>query len=227
MTYAAFSLGAPSGFRLAALPPFQVASRNASAVAQPAFVSGGFLVAPWHARFYPWLGVWSGPPAFDAPYYDQWYGAWPAVPDDDVLREALPEGVLEPGGHAQGFLYFRDEKPGAAVEFLGSALSSGIIMTKPEALLDYGDILFQAGSYDAALNAVNSFVERFGDNQRSRLLRIKVLIAGVRAQRMAHVDGRFIPGLKAVAAPVTNWQGEAEVAVTADGRAALKGLHIE
>ncbi len=124
VTYAAFSLGAPDGFRLAALPPFQVASQNATAVPQPAFVSGGFLVAPWHARFYPWLGVWSGPLAFDAPYYDRWYGAWPAVPDEDVLRQALPEGVLEPGGHAQGFLYFRDEKPGAAVEFLVSLVDA-------------------------------------------------------------------------------------------------------
>ena len=46
---------------------------------------------------------------------------------------------------------------------------------------------------------------------------IDALIANVRADRMAHVDGRFIPGLKAVAAPVTNWQGEAEVVVTIIG----------
>jgi hypothetical protein len=124
VTYAAFSLGNPHGFRLAALPPFQVAAQNATAVANPAFVGGGFLVAPWHARFYPHLGVWSGPLAFDAPYYDQWYPAWPSVPDQEVLRQALPEGVLEPGGHAQGFLYFRREKPGAAVEFLASLVDA-------------------------------------------------------------------------------------------------------
>jgi len=34
---------------------------------------------------------------------------------------------------------------------------------------------------------------------------------------MAQVDGRFIPGLKAVSAPVTNWQGEVEAAVTLIG----------
>ena len=75
-------------------------------------------MAPWHAPFYPRLGVWSGPLAFNAPYYDQWYRAWPSVPDREVLRQALPEGVLEPGGTAQGFLYFRSKEPGVAVEFL-------------------------------------------------------------------------------------------------------------
>jgi len=46
---------------------------------------------------------------------------------------------------------------------------------------------------------------------------IDALIATVRRERQASVDGRFIPGLKAVAAPVTNWQGEVEVAVTLIG----------
>ncbi|WP_324617417.1 IclR family transcriptional regulator [Microvirga alba] len=43
------------------------------------------------------------------------------------------------------------------------------------------------------------------------------LIAQVRTDRVAQVDGRFIPGLKAISAPVTNWQGDAEVAVTLIG----------
>jgi DNA-binding IclR family transcriptional regulator len=43
------------------------------------------------------------------------------------------------------------------------------------------------------------------------------LIAQVKADGVAQVDGRFIPGLKAISAPVTNWQGEAEVAVTLIG----------
>ena len=39
------------------------------------------------------------------------------------------------------------------------------------------------------------------------------VVAQVRRDRMTTVDGRFIPGLKAVSAAVTKWQGEAEVAV--------------
>jgi tetratricopeptide (TPR) repeat protein len=90
-------------------------------------------------------------------------------------------------------VFARTPELGAAVEFLGSALSSGIIMTKPQALLDYGDILFQAGSYDAALNAVNSFVERFGDDPRSRVLRIRVLIAGGHVTEAEEAVARLRP----------------------------------
>ena len=41
-----------------------------------------------------------------------------------MLRPALPEGVLQPGGHAQGFLYFHTEERGAAVEFLVSLVDA-------------------------------------------------------------------------------------------------------
>lgn len=43
------------------------------------------------------------------------------------------------------------------------------------------------------------------------------LMSGIRNARMADIDGRFIPGLRALAAPVTNWQGHAEVVVTLIG----------
>jgi DNA-binding IclR family transcriptional regulator len=43
------------------------------------------------------------------------------------------------------------------------------------------------------------------------------LIKAVRDERQASVGGSFIPGLNAVSSPVTNWQGEAEVAVTLIG----------
>ncbi len=36
----------------------------------------------------------------------------------------------------------------------------------------------------------------------------------VRAAGHSAVDGRFIPGLKAISAPILNWQGEAEAALT-------------
>jgi DNA-binding IclR family transcriptional regulator len=43
------------------------------------------------------------------------------------------------------------------------------------------------------------------------------LVERIRADRAARVDGRFIPGLKAISCPITNWQGDAEVAVTLIG----------
>jgi tetratricopeptide (TPR) repeat protein len=66
---------------------------------------------------------------------------------------------------------------GAVIDFLGTALSSGIIYTKPNALLDYGDVLLQAGSYEAVLNVAGAFQDRFGGNRRSGALRIKALVA--------------------------------------------------
>lgn len=43
---------------------------------------------------------------------------------------------------------------------------------------------------------------------------IEKVIETIRNDRFATIDGRFVPGLRAVAAPITNWQGEAEAAVT-------------
>ncbi|RPJ39416.1 MAG: hypothetical protein EHM35_02430, partial [Planctomycetaceae bacterium] len=66
---------------------------------------------------------------------------------------------------------------GAVIEFLGSALGAGIIDMKPNVLLDYAETLLQARSYEMVLNAVGIFDERFGQTERSRVLRIGALIA--------------------------------------------------
>jgi DNA-binding IclR family transcriptional regulator len=42
----------------------------------------------------------------------------------------------------------------------------------------------------------------------------EALVERVRELGHASVDGRFIPGLNAIAAPVLNWQGEAEAVLT-------------
>jgi DNA-binding IclR family transcriptional regulator len=39
----------------------------------------------------------------------------------------------------------------------------------------------------------------------------------IRRERVAYVDGRFIPGLSAISSAITNWQGEIEAAVTLFG----------
>lgn len=49
---------------------------------------------------------------------------------------------------------------------------------------------------------------RQDDRERERLCR------EVRRARLARTEGRFIPGLSAASAPVLNWQGEIEAAVT-------------
>jgi tetratricopeptide (TPR) repeat protein len=74
-------------------------------------------------------------------------------------------------------IFEQTQETGAVIDFLGTALSSGIVYTRPDALLDYGHALLRAGSYDAVLSITGVFQERFGGNRRSQALRIKALIA--------------------------------------------------
>ena len=74
-------------------------------------------------------------------------------------------------------LFKNTSEVGAVIEFLGSALNSGIVNTRPDTVLDYGDALLRVRSYDVALSAVNSFEERFGATTRSRQLRVRTLLA--------------------------------------------------
>ncbi|MCO5145047.1 MAG: IclR family transcriptional regulator [Aquamicrobium sp.] len=46
---------------------------------------------------------------------------------------------------------------------------------------------------------------------------IAAMIEGIRKDGFASVDGRFIPGLVAAAAPILDWQGEAQAVVTLVG----------
>lgn len=53
------------------------------------------------------------------------------------------------------------------------------------------------------------------------LASVEALTTKIRHERVAYVDGRFIPGLSAISSAITNWQGEIEVAAT------LFGTHRE
>lgn len=64
---------------------------------------------PWFGPAYPY---WGAPFAYPPSYYDfvwQWGpNAYPSPePPDSVTQRGLPEGVLQPGGHVEGFLYFQ------------------------------------------------------------------------------------------------------------------------
>ena len=50
---------------------------------------------------------------------------------------------------------------------------------------------------------------------------VEALTKKIRRERVAYVDGRYIPGLIAISSAITNWQGEIEVAIT------LFGTHRE
>lgn len=128
VSYGQFTLGGPSGFRLAALPPYQVVAQDVAAsgaAVPPGFVGQNFLVAPWAARYYRGVAPWYGPFPYDPVYYNRWYGAWPTnLPNDEVIRHALPEGVLQPGGKVTGFLYFKDQPAGTALSFYAALVDA-------------------------------------------------------------------------------------------------------
>ena len=74
----------------------------------------GYHVAPGLRGYYgAGLPYWGN--GWRSPFYGPWVWGWSAGlypgmtmgPSYDVLAQALPEGVLAPGAHVRGFLYFQ------------------------------------------------------------------------------------------------------------------------
>jgi hypothetical protein len=110
--YKDLGLELPSRVRVTPLPPFSMRTQGplrVSAVRAPAFHHHGFYVAPGYGFYYPGVRPWHRPLPYDPFFYDTYYARWRVpLPTEDMLRGALPEGVLEPGGSVSGFLYFPD-----------------------------------------------------------------------------------------------------------------------
>jgi hypothetical protein len=119
--YTDFSLVGPKGVRYAALPPIgvhgtvqePVVANVHPPVEEPEFDEDGFDVAPYLGPMYPTLVPWHGPFYYDPLYYDNYYTYWQSInlPTREMVREALPEGVVEADGHISGFLYFQKVNP--------------------------------------------------------------------------------------------------------------------
>jgi len=106
--YRDFTLTGPDGLQSGAIPPLQIQRPGMQTVAlAPTFAGHGFLLLRPYGPWYPAVPVWDGPFDWDPLFYDQFYATWePPLPTPDMLNQALPEGVLQPGGHVSGFLYF-------------------------------------------------------------------------------------------------------------------------
>lgn len=109
--YQAFRVTSPSGAdRFVALPTFNIKGTEVEPITTPLYPFSGFLIAPHHHHFFPFLTPFHHP--FDHfAYYDLYYPRFVRykLPTVDMLRKALPEGVLQPGGKVTGFLYFDEE----------------------------------------------------------------------------------------------------------------------
>ncbi|XXF77726.1 hypothetical protein P2318_32460 [Myxococcaceae bacterium GXIMD 01537] len=124
--YSDFILEGASRFRYAAIPPLEL-NRKAQDEAAVSGTGGSGVEAgvPVNASYgwssgwrvgvgYGWGWGWGWPgwydPFWGSPYYPGPY-PYPAcsepLPTRDMLKQALPEGVLENGGAVQGFLFFQ------------------------------------------------------------------------------------------------------------------------
>jgi hypothetical protein len=117
--YEDFALVADDGRRFAAIPPFNVRG-VVSALDRGVYPIYGFRAAPFYSAFYPHLAIAPGIYPFDPFYYDAYWPYWHRwvnLPTGDMVQKALPEGVLQPGGRATGFLYFQDVDKARHVTF--------------------------------------------------------------------------------------------------------------
>jgi hypothetical protein len=90
-------------------------ANEARALYQPAFAARAYA-RPYYFRptFRPYVSFYWGPWWYPYPYaYPYWWGyPYPyyyqvPIPSQDMMNQALPEGVVEDGGRVAGFLYFQ------------------------------------------------------------------------------------------------------------------------
>ncbi len=119
--YTDLALVGPDGARYAAIPPYALKGtveepvwvQDYPPVAQPEFDEDGYEVAPYLGNMYPDLPPWHGRFYYDPFYYNHYYAYWATyhLPSREMVVEALPEGVVQPGGHVSGFVYFQRVSP--------------------------------------------------------------------------------------------------------------------
>jgi hypothetical protein len=115
VSYRDFALAGASGFHYAAIPPMKARGTLSSSQerSSPALQLAGwehdrFQIAPHYSYLYPGLRPWPGMFGYDPFYYDGFYANWPEkLPTQDMLSEALPEGVVQDGGTVTGYVYFQ------------------------------------------------------------------------------------------------------------------------
>src|ERR1043165_4319131 len=117
LRYNEISLTDDAGNRFSVMPPYNIDGTVSEAftVRNPYYGFSRFSVAPYLSRWYPRFARWNGAFAYDPAYYRPYVTRYAdvALPTADMVQRALPEGVISPGGHAEGFIYFEAFKRGA------------------------------------------------------------------------------------------------------------------
>ena len=101
-----FVLVGKSGHKYRPIPVLPLDAENLPRL-NPVYASVKFYVAPRFRSAYPTLEPWSAGLARDQALYDRLFDRWgKRRPTLEMIRMALPEGVLENGGLISGFLFF-------------------------------------------------------------------------------------------------------------------------
>lgn len=122
VSYDNFALVATTtGTRYSALPPIDIdgsVTRQQHVVSNPGFAANGFDVAPYYQSSYPGMTPYGSAYGYDSGYYNtyasRWRGYQVRLPTPHMRDVAVPDGVLEPGGSVDGFMYF-EHVPAARV----------------------------------------------------------------------------------------------------------------
>lgn len=111
--YSSFEIVAPAGDIYRAIPPRRVRGVvDTEEYIRPGFTYGRFYAAPYYHGYYSGVPTYPGPFVLDGAYHEYHYGYWDGravLPTPQMIARALPEGVLDPGGRLDGYVYF--EKP--------------------------------------------------------------------------------------------------------------------
>ena len=106
LTHEMFALVGPSGVKVHALSPFKIQRPGTTGYGPYSWGYGGWGYGGWGGYGWggPWAG-WYGPSWGYGGYWGPSYYSEP-LPSRDMLQGAMPEGELENGGSAHGYVYF-------------------------------------------------------------------------------------------------------------------------
>lgn len=104
-----FAFVSDNGQRYSALPPYDVKGSVEKPIT-PGFACDHFMIAPYYSGYYPDIEACPDDFTYDQAYFDNYYPDWAQfqLPTREMLRLALPDGVVDVGGYVSGFLYFQN-----------------------------------------------------------------------------------------------------------------------